>query len=187
MSKIKSKTRSEGQITYISGLRMSKAVLTNYRNGRYSDEMFIKHLVKYNEGRSDMFVLGNDQRTYEEQLRAQYKYFYTRHKDATNADKADAILAGARAISNWQDENDAYKASLEETYSQIPDSVKRKIKRKFGTIDWDSAVYDTENKNVVVERVDEKNTHVLTMSINSHKAGDYDEATLQWQVTSRKN
>lgn len=100
MSKIKSKARSEGQITYISGLRMSKAVLTNYRNGRYSDETFIRHLVKYNEGRSDMFVLGNDQRTYEEKLRAQYKYFEKRHKDKTNAEKADAILAGARAISN---------------------------------------------------------------------------------------
>lgn len=183
MSKIKSKTRSEGQITYISGLRMSKAVLTNYRNGRYSDETFIKHLVKYNEGRSDMFVLGNDKRTYEEKLRAQYKYFKKRHKDATNAEKADAILSGARAISNWQDENDAYKASLEETYSQIPDSVKKQIRKKFGTIDWDSAVYDTETKNVLVE----KDGLVLTMSINSHEAGDYDEDTLQWQVTSRKN
>lgn len=73
MSKIKSKTRSEGQITYISGLRMSKAVLTNYRRGRYSDETFIKHLVKYNEGRSDLFTLGNDQRTYEKKLRDQYE------------------------------------------------------------------------------------------------------------------
>jgi len=183
MSKIKSKTRSEGQITYISGLRMSKAVLTNYRRGRYSDETFIKHLVKYNEGRSDLFTLGNDQRTYEKKLRDQYEWFEEDHPGLSNEEKADSILKAARAISNWKDENSAYMASLEETYNQVPDSVKKQIRKKFGTIDWDSAVYDEQTKNILVE----KDGLILTMSINSHEAGDYDEDALQWQVTSRKN
>lgn len=72
---------------------------------------------------------------------------------------------------------------MEETYNQVPDSVKKQIRKKFGTIDWDSAVYDEDTKNVQVE----KDGLVLTMSINAHEAGDYDEDTLQWQVTSRKN
>lgn len=72
----------------------------------------------------------------------------------------------------------AYFASLEQTYDQVPVSVKRKIKREFGDIDWDKATYDSKTGNTIIHGA----SGDLILSIADHKAGEYDEETLTWSV-----
>ena len=167
--------KDRGQIKYISGLKASKAVLTNYAKGRYSDETLIKHLSKYNEDRKGLMNIRDD-KTFRDFLEARITYY--RDADLNNKEILDAILLEHRSVTKWNDENMSYFASLEQTYDQVPDSVKRKIKKKFGDIDWDSATYDSNTGETLI--VGAEGTLVLTIA--DHKAGEYDEETLKWSV-----
>lgn len=168
-------SKDRGQIKYISGLRASKAVLTNYAKGRYSDETLIKHLAKYNEDRVGLMNI-KEGKTFEDTLRKRIDYY--NYENYSNQQKIEGILAEHRSLTKWNDENTAYFAALEQTYDQIPDQVKRKIKRQFGDIDWDAAIYDSNTGNTIIPGAKGN----LILSISDHKAGEYDEETLTWSV-----
>ena len=168
-------SKDRGQIKYISGLKASKAVLTNYAKGRYSDETLIKHLAKYNEDRVGLMNI-KEGKTFEDTLRKRIDYY--NYNGYSNAEKMEGILAEHRSLTKWNDENTAYFAALEQTYDQIPDQVKRKIKRQFGDIDWDSAVYDSSTGETLIAGAE----GTLVLTIADHKAGEYDEETLSWSV-----
>ena len=168
-------SKDRGQIKYISGLKASKSVLTNYAKGRYSDETLIKHLSKYNEDRKGLMNIRDD-KTFKDFLEARITYY--RDRDLSNKEIIDALLLEHRSLTKWNDENMAYFASLEQTYDQIPDQTKRKIKRQFGDIDWDAAIYDSKTGETIIPGVNGN----LILSIANHKAGEYDEETLKWSV-----
>lgn len=168
-------SKDRGQIKYISGLKASKAVLTNYARGRYSDETLIKHLAKYNEDRVGLMNI-KEGKTFEDTLRKRIAYY--NNEGYTNEEKMEGILAEHRSLTKWNDENTAYFAALEQTYDQVPDSVKRKIKKKFGDIDWDSATYDANTGETLITGAE----GTLVLTIADHKAGEYDEETLSWSV-----
>ena len=168
-------SKDRGQIKYISGLKASKSVLTNYAKGRYSDETLIKHLSKYNEDRKGLMNIRDD-KTFKDFLEARITYYRDRY--LSNKEIIDALLLEHRSLTKWNDENMAYFASLEQTYDQIPDQTKRKIKRQFGDIDWDAAIYDSKTGETIIPGVNGN----LILSIANHKAGEYDEETLKWSV-----
>lgn len=168
-------SKDRGQIKYISGLRASKSVLTNYAKGRYSDETLIKHLSKYNEDRKGLMNIRDD-KSFKDFLEARITYY--RDNELSNKEIMDALLLEHRSLTKWNDENMAYFASLEQTYDQVPASVKRKIKDKFGDIDWDTATYDSATGETIIPG----KSGDLVLSIADHKAGEYDEETLKWSV-----
>lgn len=167
--------KDRGQIKYISGLRVSKAVITNYEKGRYSDETLIKHLVKHNKEREPIMNLREGS-SFEDHLKARIERY--RDLEMDNKEIVDAIFSEHRSVTAWTDENQSYFASLEETYRQIPESEKRKIKKKFGDIDWDYATYDSSTGETLITGT----AGTLVLSIADHKAGEYDEETLKWSV-----
>lgn len=181
------KKRSEAQITYISGLRASKAVLTNYAKGRYSDKTLVKHLVKYNKDREDLMNIHG---SFEEYLESKIEYWNdarnydspvidkaNRGRARTNEEKLRGILGISRGLDFWEKEENAYFASVQETYNQIPESERKKIRKKYGNLDWDAAIYDTQTQEIIVPGA---NGNVI-MSIKDHKAGEYDEESLSWR------
>lgn len=167
--------KDRGQIKYISGLRVSKAVITNYEKGRYSDETLINHLVKHNKEREPMMNLREGS-SFEDHLKARIERY--RDLEMDNKEIVEAIFSEHRSVTAWTDENQSYFASLEETYRQIPESEKRKIKKKFGDIDWDYATYDSNTGETLITGAE----GTLVLSIADHKAGEYDEETLKWSV-----
>lgn len=166
------------QIKYISGIRMSKTVLTKYIKGQYNDEQLIKHLAKYNEDRFHL-IDTNKHKSFESLVRGQLDYYNFEYDTMTNEDKAKALLGSFRADSMWKEEKDKYVASLEQTFDQLDNNVKRKIYRKFGSdINWDQASYDEDSGTVLINN----NGMILSLKINQHKAGEYDEDSLTWTI-----
>ena len=88
-------SKDRGQIKYISGLKASKAVLTNYAKGRYSDETLIKHLAKYNEDRVGLMNI-KEGKTFEDTLRKRIDYY--NYNGYSNAEKMEGILAEHRSL-----------------------------------------------------------------------------------------
>ena len=167
--------KDRGQIKYISGLRVSKAVITNYEKGRYSDETLINHLVKHNKEREPMMNLREGS-SFEDHLKARIERY--RDLEMDNKEIVEAIFSEHRSVTAWTDENQSYFASLEETYRQIPESEKRKIKRQFGDINWDAAIYDTNTGQTIIPGANGN----LILNIKDHRAGEYDEESLSWSV-----
>lgn len=94
-------SKDRGQIKYISGLKASKSVLTNYAKGRYSDETLIKHLSKYNEDRKGLMNIRDD-KTFKDFLEARITYYrdYTddNGEKMSNKEIMDALLLEHRSI-----------------------------------------------------------------------------------------
>ena len=88
-------SKDRGQIKYISGLKASKSVLTNYAKGRYSDETLIKHLSKYNEDRKGLMNIRDD-KTFKDFLEARITYY--RDDDLSNKEIIDALLLEHRSL-----------------------------------------------------------------------------------------
>ena len=87
--------KDRGQIKYISGLKASKAVLTNYAKGRYSDETLINHLSKYNEDRKGLMNIRED-KTFKDFLKSRITYY--RDANLDNKEILDAILLEHRSV-----------------------------------------------------------------------------------------